>query len=132
MSRKNKYQLELRNKLSPFQLFNLCKGFANVLHFNLYSLGRRTELVELIRQNVESYVGRKFHPQSLRDTISEMVSLKYNHFEILETFKIIDQFFEIVFTNMFDLLRQNTKIHPLGKNSGINTGQNKSNNSFFK
>ena len=116
----NNWIFEIGPEATPFQLFTFCKSFANVLYFHFNALLRRTELVELIRQNVEAFItGRAFSPQAFKDAMHQMVAATYQHDNLCENIETIDQFIAIVYQDGFALLGQKTKIHPLGKSADL-------------
>ena len=128
----NKWIFDLNDKATPLQLFNFCKSFCNVLHFNSSITKRRTELVELIRQNVFTNIGRSFNPQSFDDAVTSMINTQYNHYDIAANLKIIDNFIEIIYKDSFELLGKKTSIHPLKKSGSGDFAPKISSNSRWK
>lgn len=134
----NKWIFELGEKATPLQLFNFCKSFALVLHFNFYSFDLRTPLLQLIKKNVEARIGRgsEFTQQAFKNVVEDLQNSQYDHYHLLECLDTIDNFIKVVYTHSFELLGKNDRITPLSKNDGFDedkpkTQLNKGEDHFF-
>ncbi len=84
----------LRTKSHPFELISFFIELADVIQFQLKSLNRKDQLLEIFAKYTHSTTSYIFENQGFQDAISQLTEHTYSHFNIAESIKRVDYFLD--------------------------------------